>query len=334
MSDSDKEFDKQFESRLTQTFLNLEPIDPLLYRSTHLFKPTFGRAVFGGQVVGQALVAASKTMSSDREAHSLHCYFLRPGSVDKPILYYVKQSRDGQTYSNRFVDATQDGRSIFTMMVSFKKAESDPFEHQFTMPVVPPPEDCLEINDILKQRLELEDVGEKERDYIEHRLTEEVTLLRKPTDANVYFNSSPLPAKQCVWIKTLGHLGNHQPMHKCAAAFMSDTMLIGTALLPAGRRTGGGRFFMTSVDHAMWFHHPVQADEWLLYEMESPQCGGGRGFCSGRMWDTSGRLVLSVAQEGAVRTMESKKTPVDQSKDEGLNPNSPSASVDSAQTEN
>lgn len=305
-NDVDVEFDKQFESRLTQTFLNLEEIDPFVYRSTHLIKPVFGRAVFGGQVVGQALVAASKTVSPDREAHSLHCYFLRPGSIEKPILYNVKQSRDGTTYSNRFIDAKQHGDSMFTMMVSFKKEEKDPFMHQFTMPDVPQPEDLLEMDEILKQRLEMEDLGEKERSYIEHRFGEEDTFLRKPVNpdinTNVYFNKASLPARQCVWIKTRGHIGENQAMHKCAAAYMSDAMLIGTAILPSSRK----RFFMASVDHSIWFHHHVQADDWLLYEMESPQCGKGKAYAQGRMWDRNGTLILSVAQEGVIRTSSPK----------------------------
>ncbi|KAK7505850.1 hypothetical protein BaRGS_00003121 [Batillaria attramentaria] len=316
------ENEENLESIITKSFLNLEKLDVDLYRSRTLWQPRGGRAVFGGQVVGQALAAASYSVQPDHHAHSIHCYFLRPavqvvsGNVTIPILYTVDRTRDGNIYSSRNIKAMQEGKAIFSMQASFKTAETDPFQHQFTMPSVPPPEDCVDVNELLTKAVG----GEKAREYqkgIRHRVSDEdMAILRRPVSKEMYYSSKPLTARRCVWLKTAGHLGDDYKMHQCCAAYMSDSILLGTATLPyaSGHRNARGKFFMTSVDHAVWFHSEFRADEWLLYEMESPVCGEGRAFITGRMWTQDGRLVISVTQEGVVRTRKPKPEQPDLSK--------------------
>lgn len=293
------------ESIISKSFLNLEKIDVDLYRSRYLWQPHGGRAVFGGQVVGQALAAASYSVPSDHHTHSLHCYFLRPGNVKIPILYSVERTRDGKVYCSRSIKATQEGQAIFTMQASFKTEEMAVFQHQYTMPTVPAPQDCLDCTDILTKAVGSREKALAYQKGISHRLPEEqMAILRRPVTTSAFYSLVPQPAKRCVWIKTAGHLGDDHKMHQSTAAYMSDALLLGTALLPCskGSLLGGKDFFLTSIDHAVWFHSEFRADEWLLYEMESPVCGEGRAYTKGRMWTEDGRLVISVAQEGVVRT--------------------------------
>ncbi|XP_025076127.1 acyl-coenzyme A thioesterase 8-like isoform X2 [Pomacea canaliculata] len=295
---------ENFESVIIRSFLNLEKIDVDLYRSKMLWQPQGGRAVFGGQVVGQALAAASYSVPSDHNAHSLHCYFLRPGNYKIPILYLVDRTRDGQTYVGRNIKAMQEGQAIFTMQASFKREEKDPFSHQFKMPDVPPPEQCVDLDKLL-----IKAIGpEKARLYrygVRHRMPDDVMAIhRRLADKTDYYVTRPSSARRCIWIKAAGHLGDDHKMHQCCAAYMSDAMLLGTATLPytGSHAEAQEKMFMTSIDHTVWFHSTFRADDWLLYEMESPVCGEGRGYNTGRMWTRDGRLAISVAQEGVVRT--------------------------------
>ncbi|KAK7115238.1 acyl-coenzyme A thioesterase 8-like [Littorina saxatilis] len=301
------ENDEDLESIITKSFLNLEKIDVDIYRSQHLWQPRGGRAVFGGQVVGQALAAAAYSVPADHHTHSLHCYFLRPGNYKLPILFTVDRTRDGNVYSSRSIKAMQEGRAIFTMQASFKTGETDPFQHQFTMPAVPSPEECTDITQLLTKAVGSEKKAIEYQKGMSHRLSkEQMSILRRPVGE--YYSPSPLPPRRCVWIKAAGHLGDDYKMHQCCAAFMSDYLLLGTAIMPytGGHIQAGRNFFMTSVDHAVWFHSEFRADDWLLYEMESPVCGEGRAFNTGRMWTRDGRLAISVAQEGVIRTRKSE----------------------------
>ncbi|XP_076470536.1 acyl-coenzyme A thioesterase 8-like [Babylonia areolata] len=294
---------EDLESIITKSFLNLEKIDVDLYRSRELWKPFGGRAVFGGQVVGQALAAAVYSVPDDHHAHSLHCYFLRPGNVKVPILYAVDRTRDGNVYSSRNIKATQEGRAIFTMQASFKTGETDPFHHQFSMPRVPSPEECCDDLTYLIKSFGSEEKFLKSTKGMGYKMYKaQMDTLRRPVEN--YYSSEPLPAQRYFWIKAAGHMGDDHKLHQCCAAYMSDQLLLGTSVLPYERGAKGsyGRFFMTSVDHSIWFHSQFRADEWLLYEMESPVCGEGRAYMRGRMWTEDGRLVMSVAQEGVLRT--------------------------------
>ncbi|KAL8590619.1 hypothetical protein ACOMHN_011055 [Nucella lapillus] len=299
---------KDLDSIITNSFLDLEKIDIDLYRSRHLWKPCGGRAVFGGQVVGQALAAAAYSVASDHHAHSLHCYFLRPGNVKFPILYTVDRTRDGNVYSSRNIKATQEGRAIFTMQASFKTGETDPFHYQLSMPAVPSPDDCY-AEAVYFERTFGPSATKRIKERSERYSKEQMDVLRRPVEN--YFRSEPKPAQRRVWIKTAGHIGDDYKMHQCCAAYMSDKMLLGTSTQPyhSGYTGTYGKFFMTSVDHSIWFHTQFRADEWLLYDIESPVCREGRTYITGRMWTQDGRLVMSVAQEGVLRTRESKPQP-------------------------
>lgn len=267
----------------------------------YLWHPYRSRFIFGGQVVGQALVAACNTVSPEHSAHSLHCYFLRGGNSNWPILYHVDRTRDGETYTSRSVKATQDGKAIFTMQCSFKIEEKQVYHYQMEMPKVKGPEHFLDADEILKMRLDAEDVSDKEKEFINRMLALEIPMSIRPTDPERFFRRKPGPPERFLWMRAQGKIGDEFKLHQCVAAYMSDFSLLGTSLQP-----GGPNFetkFMTSLDHTIWFHNPFRVDEWMLYESFSPHAGNGKAFCLGRVWKQDGTLAMSVAQEGVVRNM-------------------------------
>ncbi|XP_041375773.1 acyl-coenzyme A thioesterase 8-like [Gigantopelta aegis] len=296
------------DSIVTKAFLDLEEIEVNLYRGSNLFRPVGSRIVFGGQVVGQALVAAIKTLPPDYLAHSLHSYFLKGGSYEQPIVYHVDRTREGNTYCSRSVKAVQNGSPIFTMQASFKKEESDPFEHQFTMPHVPEPENLMNTTEILQQVLKFPNISQRQQDYIHKRLAEDITVEMRPANKDEYIMQKSLAPKQCTWVRAIGHIGDDVQMHQCVAAYISDTILLRAAILPAGMNNAVSpkRFMMMSLDHSIWFHNLMHTNEWMLYEAESPFCGGGRSLVLGRLWRRDGVLAMSVAQEGVIRTLKSQ----------------------------
>jgi len=273
------------------SILDLEPLEHNLYRG---LSPQVGwQRVFGGQVIGQALVAANRTVEG-RKAHSLHAYFLRAGDPAVPIIYEVDRIRDGGSFSTRRVVAIQHGHAIFSMAASFHK-EEDGLEHQMPMPDAPPPED-LPSEAELKEEL-IGRVPEPVKAYWQHERPIEI----RPVDVSRYFSRDQKAPSQLVWIKATGTLGDDLALHQCVLAYASDFTLLDTALIAHGRFVFDPNLMLASLDHAVWFHEPFRADEWLLYAQDSPSSGASRAFCRGTLFTRDGRLVASTAQEGLVR---------------------------------
>ena len=273
--------------------LDLEQLERNLFRGR---SPQNGwQRVFGGQVVGQALVAADRTVEEqDRLAHSLHAYFLRPGDPKVPIIYDVDRIRDGGSFSTRRVIAIQHGQAIFSMGASFHKPEPG-FDHQIAMPDVPPPEDLPSEEELLAHMLS--NMPKEVRHYWERERPIEL----RPVDLSRFFCREKLEPKQYLWIKTNGRLPGNFRLHQCALAYASDFSLLDTALIAHDRVLFDPRLMLASLDHALWFHRPFRADEWLLYAQDSPSAQAGRGFCRGSIFSRDGRLVASTAQEGLIR---------------------------------
>lgn len=273
--------------------LDLEQLEHNLFRGR---SPQNGwQRVFGGQVVGQALVAADRTVDAEeRLTHSLHAYFLLPGDPKVPIIYEVDRIRDGGSFTTRSVKAIQHGQAIFSMSVSFHKKEPG-LDHQIAMPDVPAPE-TLPSEAELKQRL-LPNLPEVMRTYWERDRPIEL----RPVDISRYFSSEKGEPSQYIWIKANGVLPDDFRLHQCVLAYASDFSLLDTALVAHGRVIFDPRLMLASLDHAVWFHRPFRADEWLLYAQDSPSAQAARAFCRGSIFSRDGRLVASVAQEGLIR---------------------------------
>ncbi len=267
--------------------LDLEPIEVNIFRGT---QPNEERQrVFGGQVASQALMAAGRTVEHGR-VHSLHSYFLRPGDPTIPILYEVDRIRDGRSFTTRRVVAIQHGRAIFNMSVSFHDDEPG-IEHQLPMPDVPPPEDLQSLPERLAPfREELQDWFARPHP-IEQRYVGDLPWKHTA-------GSKPY---QKLWIKADGVLGDEPLLHACVATYASDMSLFDTILQPHDVRFGDPGFMGASIDHVMWFHRSFRADDWLLFDTDSPVAAGARGLARGFLFDRSGRLVVSMAQEGLVR---------------------------------
>lgn len=287
---------------LSRSFLTLEKIDVNIFRASAkcLWRPIGSRFVFGGQVVGQALTAAFNTVREPLLLHSLHCYFLKGGNNEKPIIYHVDRTRDGQTYTSRNIKATQEGIPIFTMQASFKVDEVDPLEHQFTMPVVPDPEELISSMQYIRNRLETETMSDSERIRISEYLTQTIHIESRPVDPQLYHGQKQGEPRRYVWVRAMENIGDNMQLQQCVAGFISDLALLGAAKQPApvGHQIG----FITSLDHSMWFHNTFRAEEWMLCEIESPQCGKGKALALGRMWRRDGVLAVSMAQEGVLRS--------------------------------
>ena len=271
--------------------LDLEPIEVNIFRG--ISPQDRSQRVFGGQVLGQALVAATRTVEG-RLCHSLHAYFLLPGDPKVPILYEVDRSRDGGSFSSRRVVAIQHGRPIFHMSVSFQVEEAG-LEHQIDPPVVPPPEDLPSEDDFRRQ------IADRvPPQYREHFLRQRPIELR-PTDRADIFRPEKRPPHQAVWVRATGILPHDIALHQCVLAYASDMTLLDTALMPHGISWFSDEIQMASLDHAMWFHRRFRADDWLLYVQDSPSASGARGFNRGLIYTRDGRLIASVAQEGLMR---------------------------------
>jgi acyl-CoA thioesterase-2 len=271
--------------------MTLEPLEVNLFRgdSRDIGTPR----VFGGQVLAQALLAASQTVE-DRVVHSLHAYFLRAGDPDAPIVYNVDRSRDGRSFTARRVVAIQHGRQIFTLAASFQVPQPG-VEHQFEMPDVPLPE-ALE-DEVALRKTDLDKAPPKLKRWFDRFGPFEF----RPVVFQDPFDPQPLPPRQEIWFRLQGEVGDDQRLHRTLLAYVSDFHLIGTATLPHGISYQKGNLVMASLDHAMWFHRDVRVDDWLLYACDSPNSGGSRGLARGLIYDRSGRLVASTAQEGMIR---------------------------------
>ena len=271
--------------------LDLERIEADIFRG--ISPKTPWQRSYGGQVAGQALVAAGRTVDPERQVHSLHAYFLRPGDVKVPIVYEVDRLRDGASFSTRRVVAVQHGKPIFNLQCSFQIPENG-FEHSSPMPVVPDPESLPTIQERFSRYAhEMNGWWSRPRPidmrYIHDppRIAAEIGDLREPVNQ--------------VWIKADGQLPDDPLLHVCLLTYASDSSLLDSVLLPHGL-SWGMNCFGASLDHAMWFHRPFRADEWLLYDQKSDSASGGRGLAHGNIFTRDGRLVVSVVQEGLIRS--------------------------------
>jgi acyl-CoA thioesterase II len=272
--------------------LSLETIEQGLYRGNSQ-DIALGH-VFGGQVIGQALSAAKRTIDPARKAHSFHCYFLRPGDATKPIVYDVENIRDGGSISTRRVKAIQNGKRIFFLTASFHES-SGGFEHQSAMPQVTAPEE-------LKSEL---DIAQEFADHIPDKIRH-LVLCEKPIEIRPVEFFNPLkpdvaPPKRHIWMKANGPLPDDLRVHKYLLAYASDFAFLPVAGQPHKVSFMLPQFQMATIDHSMWFHREFRFDDWLLHEIESPSASNDRGFVRGRFFDRNGRLVASTAQEGVMR---------------------------------
>ncbi len=279
--------------------LELEQLEVNLFRGES--RDVGSPQVFGGQVLGQALTAASATVAG-RVVHSLHAYFLRRGDFNAPIVYQVDRSLDGHSFSNRRVVAIQHGEQIFNMAASFQVGE-DGLDHQVAMPAVPAPEELSDSSALPPEMVK----------HMPERLKQFFAQPR-PFTFRLVEAFSPdgsqaeraRPARN-VWFKAVGQLPDDERLHRCLLAYASDFFLLGTSTVPHGLEKLEGRMVMASVDHAMWFHRPLRVDDWLLYAMESPSASGARGFAQAGVFSRDGRLVATTAQEGLVRVKRDAK---------------------------
>jgi len=272
--------------------LDLETLEVNLFRGR---SPQAGwQRVYGGQVIGQALVAATRTVEAERPPHSMHAYFLLPGDPNVPIIYDVDRIRDGKSFTTRRVTARQHGHPIFSMLVSFQGAESG-LDHQAEMPTVPPPEELPNEADMRKKMLPT--MPDPVRRYYERERPIEL----RPVEFDRYGGKKYPDGKFHMWIRTTERLPDDPAIHQCVLAYASDMTLLDASLVPHGRTLFEKEFMAASLDHALWLHRPFRADDWLLYAQDSPNLHNSRGFSRGLIFTRDGTLVASVAQEGLVR---------------------------------
>lgn len=272
--------------------LDLEQVEVNLFRGNN--PNTSSQRVFGGQVIGQAIAATCRTVEG-RLPHSLHCYFIHSGDPQAPIIYQVERLRDGKSYSTRRATAIQHGRAIFSIMVSFHAEEKSAFDHQDKMPEVQPPEKFT-AEELSRQPI-FSEMPEIIRRYYEPDRPVEL----RPVEIGRYSGERIHDGRIHIWMKTAAKLPDNPALHICALAYASDLSLLDAVMARYGRTLFDGRIVSGSLDHAMWFHRPFRADEWLLYAKESPSAQDGRGLTRGLIFKPDGTLVASVAQEGSVR---------------------------------
>lgn len=277
--------------------LELEKLEVNIYRGKNRDLGT-GR-VFGGQVFAQALVAARRTVDEAREAHSVHGYFLRPGDLKAPIVYFVDRPRDGGTFTSRRVTAIQHGEAIFHLSASFH-VEEPGLDHQVPMPDVQDPDSI---------KPELEQVRENAAilpPELRTVLTQDRPIDFRSPQSHLPGGPSAGESQRYVWFRVIDRLPDDPIVHQAIVAYASDYGFLPTALFTHGVRYGDPRLFLASLDHTLWMHRPFRADEWLLYVMDSPSAFGARGFVRGQIFTRDGQLVASVAQEGLLRLKDPK----------------------------
>jgi acyl-CoA thioesterase II len=250
--------------------------------------------VFGGQVAGQALVAAGRTVPADRPVHSLHAYFIRPGDPSVPLIYLVDRVRDGRSFTTRRVSAVQHGKTIFTLSASFHHPETGVL-HQLPMPDVPAPEELPSAAERMEQVF-----GEAAREYMGAGPFEIRHI--GPLSFEAAQDPSLRATHSAAWLRADGELPDDPLLHVCMMTYASDMTLLDSVLLANGLSWADGKTVGSSLDHAMWFHRPFRTDRWLLYSQESPVAAGGRGLARGELFTLEGELVVSVMQEGLIRT--------------------------------
>lgn len=275
--------------------LDLEYIERNLFRGQNL--PTPWQRVYGGQVIAQSLTAAMRTVD-DVACHSLHAYFLRPGDPDIPIIYEVDRARDGKSFQTRRVVAIQHGQQIFNMSASFQCFEEG-LEHQIAMPDVPPPDTLM--SDLERRKKMIKENPDKfppeMRDGFLRKMPMELRQVN-PTDM---FTPEPSPPEQRTWFRINAPIADDPKLQQCLLAYMSDMTLLDSAIRPHGVSFTNEKLQVASLDHAMWFYHPVRVDEWILYAQSSPVSACARGMNFGNLFAHNGKLVCCVAQEGFMR---------------------------------
>ena len=277
--------------------LDLEPIELHIFRGQN--RPLGSARVFGGQVLAQALVAASRTVEpgddeAPRPCHSLHAYFILPGDVEAPIVYEVERLRDGGSFTTRRVTAIQHGRPIFNASLSFHRAEEG-LEHQDPAPDLPGPDGLTTETDLARK------IADAIPEPLRTAVTRDRPIEFRPVDPTNPLAPTPREPRQATWLKATGDLPDDPAIHQALFAYASDWGLLATALLPHGRSVFEPGIQAASLDHAIWFHRPFRADDWILYAMEAPSAAGARGFTRGQAFDRDGHLIASTAQEGLVR---------------------------------
>ena len=280
--------------------LDLEPLEDNLFRGPRGNEGW--QRVFGGQVLGQALMAAARTVDPSRPVHSLHGYFLLAGDPSRPIVYDVERIRDGGSFTTRRVKAIQHGRPIFSMSSSFHKAEPG-FDHQSEMPQVPPPEELANPKDLIAGLIDA--LPQSMRSY----WSRERPIDMRVVDVSRYLTRDKKVPLQHIWIRANGKLPDDPAIHQAVLAYASDFTLLDTALIAHGKLLFDADVQLASLDHALWSHRPFRADEWLLYVQDSPNAYGARGFCRGSIFTREGTLIASVVQEGLMRERRSAFVP-------------------------
>jgi acyl-CoA thioesterase II len=279
------------------TLLDLEPLEVNIYRGQNRDLGT-GR-VFGGQVFAQALVAARRTVDGEREAHSAHGYFILPGDLKAPIVYFVDQLRDGSSFTTRRVTAIQHGQAIFNLSASFHVREEG-FSHQSAMPAVPDPETLTSELSLIREMAD--QIPEPLRPVV----TQDRPIDFRPVSPIDQFNPEAREPTRQVWFRVVDPLPPAPWIHQAILAYASDYGLLTTALQPHGIGYRASGLQLASLDHSVWLHRPFRADEWLLSSMDSPVMTGARGFVRASIFSRAGDLVASVAQEGLVRLRKPK----------------------------
>ncbi|MGI9363822.1 MAG: acyl-CoA thioesterase II [Rhizobiaceae bacterium] len=277
--------------------LDLEPLEHNLFRGR---SPKTGwQRVFGGQVIGQALVAAGRTVEPDRHVHSLHGYFLRPGDPEIPIVYEVDRIRDGGSFTTRRVVAIQHGHAIFSTSVSFQKEEAG-LDFHIPMPNQADPDTLMSEAELKDKFMDL--ASDNVKTYWKRDRPIEV----RTTSFEHYLSNRKLPPEQYVWVRATGPIPDDQALQAAVLAYASDITLLDTSLFPHGRQIFDKGLQVASLDHSMWFHRPIDMNEWLLFAQDSPNSNGGRGLTRGSLYTRDGTLVASCAQEGLIRLRDPK----------------------------
>ncbi len=272
--------------------LKLERIEMNLFRGES--RSVGSPRVFGGQVMAQALSAAMRTVPEDRFVHSFHGYFVLPGNLDIPIIFQVDRIRDGGSFTTRAVKAIQNGKAIFHLTASFQ-LDQDGFDHQVEMPKVLGYDELVSYDGMAKQ------FGDQLPPNILRILNIERPIEFRPVEFLNPFASEVYEPVRNVWLKAKGEMTTDRRQNALVLAYASDYNLLTTALFPHGKAIDHRNLQIASLDHAMWFHRPFRADEWLLYSIDSPSASGARGFTRGNIFDVEGKLVASVVQEGLLR---------------------------------
>ena len=287
--------DQTPEATLAET-LQLERLEVNLFRGTTPDNRP-GR-IFGGQVIAQSLLAAYETVE-DRVCHSLHCYFIRPGDPTVPIVFEVDRSRDGGSFTTRRVIAVQHGQQIFNLAASFQVSEEG-LEHQMPMPKTPGWEEMPDEREARRAMME------KHPEQFKGWMDRHQPIELRSEDARTYFTQGPTDPESASWIRCRDPVGGDFRMHQVVLAYASDMNLLSTSMRPHGVHWQTPGFQSASLDHAMWFHRPVNIENWHLYAQDSPSASGGRGFIRGSIYAQDGTLVASVAQEGLIRMRKPK----------------------------